>query len=584
MNATPSALELRGIAASPGITIGNAYLVDRARLEGREFTLEPREVNGEIRRLKGALEHSGNQVRSLLRRIEALGGGTEHTGILQVHLMMIEDPEFAEGIARRIRERLINVEWALKLVLHELKESFSRIDDEYLKERSHDVDQVGQRILQNLMGHREPTLAQVPPRSIVIAKELLPCDTVHLLKGHILGFATESGTRTSHVAIIARSMEVPAVVGVEGLTGAVTTGDLVILDGETGRVIVRPSEEQLTTYRNRRQRLLRKQKLLEETRHLPAVTKDGTPVTLLANVDKLDELDGLDKSGAEGIGLFRTEYLFLDDKHLPDEDEQVQIYCKLVRRCAPHPVVIRSLDIGADKGMKRNEGDRRALNPALGLRGVRYTLRHPELFEPQLRAVLRAAAFGPVKLMIPMVSCIEEIQSVKETLNRCNMALEADEYALPSRIPLGIMIETPAAALIAPALAREVDFFSIGSNDLIHYTMAADRTDDRLAYLYQPVHPAMLRLFAGVIDAANQAGIEVSMCGEMAGEPLYAPLLLGLGLRRFSMSPMAIPRLKYVIRHLHLDQARAIAEEALAGVSGQAIHDKLVEHYRKLFQ
>jgi len=581
------ALELRGIAASPGITLGRAYLVDRARLEGRRYVLEPGEVGGEIRRLKRALERSGNQVRALLRRIEALGAGAEHTGILEVHLMMLEDPELLEGIARRIRDRLINVEWALKVFLGELKESFSRIDDEYLRERGNDVDQVGQRILQNLLGHREPTLAHVPPRSVVIARDLLPSDTVHLLKGHLKGFATELGTRTSHIAIIARSMEVPAVVGVDGLTRAVSTGDLVILDGETGSVLIRPNEDQLRMYRNRRRRLRRKQKALEEHRHLPAVTRDGTRISLLANVDRLDDLGTIEASGAEGIGLYRTEYLFLDRSHLPDEEEQYEVYCKLLKRMAPHPVIIRTLDVGADKGLHRDNGAQehanKVLNPALGLRGIRYTLRHPELFEPQLRAILRAACCGPVKLLIPMVSCVEEVRSVKETLNRCRIALEADEFPVMSDIPLGIMIETPAAALIARTLAKEVDFFSIGTNDLIHYTVAADRMDDRLAYLYQPVHPAVLRLFSEILQAGKDAGIPVNMCGEIAGEPLYTPLLLGLGLRSFSMSPLAIPRIKYVIRRTTLADAENIAKVALTGVTGHEVHEWLLERYRALF-
>ncbi len=582
---TQPALELRGIAASPGITSGKAFLVDRARLEGRQFVLEPGEVGGEIRRLERALDRSRNQVQALLRRIEALGGGAEHTGILEVHLMMIEDPELVEGVSRRIRDRLINVEWALKVFLGELKESFSRIDDEYLKERGNDVDQVGQRILQNLLGHRESTIAHVPHRSIVVARELLPSDTIHLLKGNIGGFATELGTRTSHVAIIARSMQVPAVVGVDGLTRAVSTGDTLILDGETGRVVLRPSDVQLKEHRNRRRRLRRKQKVLEEDRHLPAITRDGTRVSLLANVDRLDDLDALEASGAEGIGLYRSEYLFLDGKRIPGEDEQLDTYCELLRRMAPHPVIIRTLDIGADKALLEEGAGRhsRPNNPALGLRGIRYTLRHPRLFEPQLRAVLRAAACGPVELLIPMVSCIEEIRSVKETLNRCRIELEADEFPVVSRIPLGIMIETPAAALIGPTLAREVDFFSIGTNDLIHYTMAADRTDDRLAYLYQPVHPAIVRLFAEVIQAARQAGIDVNMCGEIAGEPLYTPLLLGLGLRSFSMSPMAIPRIKYVVRRINVADAEAVAKVALAGTSGPEVHEWLLEHHRRLF-
>ncbi len=578
-------IEMTGIAASPGIAIGRGFVLDRARLVGSQYMLAPDEIPAELRRLHRALHRSREQMHKLMQRLVAKGAGTEHTYILEAHLLMLQDPELIDGVRRRIIERQINAEWALKDFLNHLKESLNRIDDEYLQERGNDIDQVGERVLRNLLGRREQSLGRIPMRGILVSHDLSPADTVHMLKGHVSGFITELGGRTSHVSILARSMQVPAMVGVEGVVHYVATGDLLILDGELGLLIIRPTAEVLKRYRARRRRVLRYQRLLAVNRDLPAITLDQVEVTLSANVEKLEELDALEKYGAMGVGLYRTEYLFLDRQQLPDEEEQYHAYRTILGRAVPYPVVIRTLDIGADKGLlgEPESAKDKLLSPALGLRGVRYCLRHPELFEPQLRAILRASSHGPVKILIPMVTGIEEIRSVKVIIHRCRIELEAAGYDIPKRVPLGIMIETPAAALVAEQLAGEVDFFSIGTNDLIHYTIAVDRMDERLAYLYQPMHPAVLRLLREVISAAEQAGIEVSLCGEIAGEPIYTLMLLGLGLRCFSMSPMSIPGVKDILRRSSLQQAQTLAVEGLTRRSGYDVHNWLIEQQRRLF-
>lgn len=570
-------IEINGIPASPGVAIGRAFVLDRVRLVSAQYHVSADEVEAELKRFKRALTLSQAQLQKLLQRLQAKGAGTEHTYILDAHRLMMEDPELVDAIRKRIEERRVNAEWALKDVLKQLKETFSNFDNEYFQERGNDIDQVGERILRNLMGHNDKAVRNIPPRSIVISQELTPADTVPMLRNHLMGFVTELGGRTSHIAILARSMEIPALVGVDSIVQNVCTGDTLIIDGEKGLVIIRPEEEVLEHYRALRRKLLKHQKLLAENRHLPAVSRDGVPVTLSANVEKLEELPALAEYGAEGIGLYRSEYLFLNRTQLPDEEEQYQAYRELVIRAAPHPVVIRTLDVGADKGLL---GEARGpkdvhMSPALGLRGVRYWLRHPELMEPQMCAILRAAMHGRVRVMIPMVSCLDEVLQVREAMVRCRARLLQRGLDVPERVPMGIMIETPAAAVIADVLVRHVDFFSIGSNDLIHYTIAIDRLDERLAYLYQPAHPSVLRLIREVIRVGQEAGIPVSLCGEMAGEPVFAPLLLGLGLRQFSMSPMLIPSVKDILRKTSLAQARELVDAVMCLGSGSEVFDLL---------
>ncbi|MFM7203490.1 MAG: phosphoenolpyruvate--protein phosphotransferase [Myxococcota bacterium] len=577
-------LEMNGIPASPGVVIGRAFVLDRARLISTQHHIPADEVPQELRRLKRALALSQTQLQKLLQRLVAKGAGTEHTYILEAHILMLQDPELVEGVRQRILERHINAEWALKDCLKSLKETFLNIDNEYFQERGSDIDQVGERILRNLLGYRDQTVRNVPPNSIVVSQELSPADTIPMLKGRLAGFVTELGGRTSHIAILARSMEVPALVGVEGVVQNVCTGDTMIVDGERGVVIIRPEDALLQSYKLRRRRFLKHQRQLAGNRALPAITRDGVKVSLLANVEKLDELDALKEYGAEGVGLYRTEFLFLNRRALPDEEEQFQAYFELVRRAAGQPVIIRTLDLGADKGLlgePRSDKDKH-LSPALGLRGVRYWLRHPELMEPQLRAILRVACYGDVRIMVPMISGVEEVLQVKQAVMQVRAQLQARGLELPPHVPLGIMIETPAAAVVADLLAPLVDFFSIGTNDLIHYTLAVDRLDERLSYLYQPVHPAVVRLLRDVIACGERAGIPVSMCGEMAGEPLYTQLLLGLGLRSFSMSPMLIPAVKNLIRKISSPHAKALSAAALQQGTGTALQEWLLEQQRPL--
>ncbi len=578
-------LEMRGIPAAPGVAIGRAYVLNRSYLVGSQYEISEEEVEVELARFERAVKAAQRQLKSVLRRLQSVGAGEEHTFILEAHLLMLQDPELIDGVTTRISVQHMNAEWALRECLRQFKDALSQIDNEYFQERGNDIDQVGQRLLRNLIGDQGESLSHMPSRSIVVAHDLTPADTVCMLKGQVKGFVTELGGRTSHIAILARSMVIPALVGVEGITQEVSTGDQLIVDGQLGVVIIRPTEDVLRRYRAKRRRVQRHRKNLAGNRDLKAETRDGHEVVLRANIEKMNELDVLGEYGARGVGLFRTEYLFLDRQNLPDEEEQYRVYRELVERTQPHAAVIRTLDLGADKQLL-GEGETaldKHLSPALGLRGIRYCLRHPEIFEPQLRALLRAACHGSLKIMVPMISGLEEVRAVKAVVERCRGQLRSAGYAIPDDIPLGIMVETPAAALLAAMLAREVDFFSIGTNDLAHYTIAVDRMDERLAYLYQPLHPAVLRLIREVIRTGEAEGIEVGLCGEMAGDPLHALVLLGFGLKYFSMSPLFIPAVKHVIRNVSFEEAKKNAEACVEFQTSSDVREWLLERYRKLF-
>lgn len=574
-------IRISGIAASPGIFVGKVYLLDRARLIGHQHILSAEEISDELLRFKNALKRSVRQMKGLLGRLAEKGAGSEHTYILEAHLLLLKDPELIGGVESRIKSKLMNAEWALREFIDELKKSFSKIDNEYLQERGNDIDQIGQRILRNLLGLREVTLGKLPLGGIVVSHDLSPADTVHMVHGSLKGFVTELGGRTSHIAILARSMHVPAVVGADGVVSAVKAGDKIIVDGEQGLCIVNPTELTLNEYATKRKYLIKYNKLLLENRDIPAITTDGIKVSLLANVEKINELNSLDEYGAEGIGLYRTEYLFLDRKHLPDEEEQFEAYRIFLEKSKNAPVVIRTLDLGADKGLLGEQHiveKEKQLSPALGLRGIRYCLKHPEIFTPQIRAILRASVFGNAKIMIPMVAGLEEVVLVKELLKKSYFELLSEGYSLPKQIPpLGVMIETPSAALISDILSKEVAFFSIGTNDLIHYTIAVDRMDERLAYLYQPLHPAVLRLLNNIAISAKNAKIDVSVCGEMAGEPLYSVILLGMGITSFSMSPISIPAVKDMVRKISFEKANKIVKKALSFKYISEVRDFIAE-------
>lgn len=547
----------RGIVASPGIVIGRAYLLDRRKVVVAGRRIEASRVKEEVARFKKSVELSKTQLEELKKRYTK-GLGKSHFYILETHVMLLEDKMLVEGTAKRIKESLLNAEGALKETIGAIGSKFDTIEDEYLRERKHDVEQVGERVLRNLVGHMQESLADIREEAVIIAHDLAPTDTLMMRKDKILGFATDAGSRTSHMAILARSLGIPAAVGLENITSAVKTGDVVILDGIHGLVIVDPVEETFLAYLKKRQKYAYFERELEKIKLLPAETLDGYRVQLQGNIELPEEVASAADHGGTGIGLYRTEFLFLNRSALPTEEEHYKAYRHVVERAAPHEVVIRTFDLGGDKiGM--HGGFEKESNPALGLRAIRYCLQNPDIFKNQLRGLLRATAHGNIKILIPMISGLPELYATKKIMEEVKAELRAEGKAFNEEVMLGAMIEIPSAALISDLLAREVDFFSVGTNDLIQYTLAIDRQNEQVAYLYEPLDPAVLRLLQRVADSARQANITLAMCGEMAGDPLYAAILLGMGFQHLSMNVASIPWVKKVIRSVRMQDAIELA-------------------------
>jgi phosphoenolpyruvate-protein phosphotransferase (PTS system enzyme I) len=547
----------RGIVASPGIVIGRAYLLDRRKVVVAGRRIEDVSVKDEVARFKKAIELSKSQLEDLKKRFSK-GVGKSHLYILETHIMLLEDKMLVDGTAKRIRESLLNAEGALKETIAAIGLKFDAIEDEYLRERKHDVEQVGERILRNLVGRKQESLAEIRDEAIIIAHDLAPTDTLVMRKDKILGFATDAGSRTSHTAILARSLGIPATVGCENITASVKTGDVVILDGIHGVVIVDPDEETFLDYLKKQRKYKYFEQELEKLKTLPAETLDGHVVHLQGNIELPEEATSTAEHGGTGIGLYRTEFLFLNRQTLPTEEEHYNAYRHVAERNAPHEVVIRTLDVGGDKiGMLT--GFEKEANPALGLRAIRFCLQKRDIFRTQLRGILRAAVHGNIKMLIPMISGLKELYETKKMIEEAKSELRAEGAVFHESVPLGVMIEIPSAAMISDLLAREADFFSVGTNDLIQYTLAIDRQNEHVAYMYEPLDPAVLRLLQRVSVSAREANIPLAMCGEMAGDPLYAAILLGLGFQHLSMNVASIPWVKKAIRSLRIQDALELA-------------------------
>ncbi len=580
-NNLPQDTFLIGLGVSPGVAIGAAFLFNRLRQTVIEKSVPPSRTPREVERFHAALAESRAQLEDVKQRI-CSKELREHLYIIDTHLLILEDEMLIKGTLDLIRGENLNAEGALKRVLGQFREFFDTIEDEYLRERRSDIDTVGERLMRNLLGERQRSLSEVGRQAVVVAHQLSPADTMQMDKSKVIGFVTDVGGRTSHTAILARSLDIPAVVGLENISGIVQSGTPMIIDGTSGTVVLNPSEETFREYLKKKQAFEYLERELLAYRDLPAETLDGFCMTLRGNVELDQEVPLVLSNGASGVGLFRTEFLFLNRTQPPTEEEQFEVYRAMAEKLAPESVTIRTLDVGGDKFVPEiNLADE--ANPALGLRAVRFSLKERRLFREQLRAILRASAYGKIRIMFPMISGVNEIRTCKQMLDEAKDELRHEGQSFDADIPAGIMIETPSAALIADLLAREVDFFSIGTNDLIQYCLAVDRGNEHVAYLYEPLHPAILRALKMICDAGHNAGISVSMCGEMAAEPLYSLILLGIGFRELSMNAPYVPRVKRIIRQVRRSDGERILAEVLQLSTGQEVSRYIEEEMTRRF-
>ena len=571
---------LKGIGVSSGIAIGRAHLIERGRVEVEERPIKKAQVEKEVTRFRRAVEQSKLQLQRVKEKL-LKESAKEHVYIIDAHLLILEDKMLIDDTIKNISERLIGAEGALKRHMHNLSTIFDRIEDEYLRARKSDIEQIGERILRNLVGKKHDGLSHIKEKVIIVAHDLTPSDTAQMKKDKILGFVTDIGGRTSHTSIVARSLEIPAVVGLDNVTQQIMPGDIIVLDGMTGVVIINPPKSVFKAYLERSQNYQYFEEELLRFKKLPAVTKDGHSVRLAGNIELPEEIPSLSEHGAEGIGLYRTEFLYMG-KRLPVEEDHFETYRKLAEGVAPYSATIRTLDMGGDKMVSHIEWAEE-INPAMGLRAIRFSLKEVELFQTQLRGILRASAYGKLKIMFPMISGMQELRQAKGILEEVRKELDSKGIAYDREMEVGIMMEIPSAAAIADILAREVDFFSIGTNDLIQYSLAIDRVNEHVAYLYEPLHPAIIRIIKGIVDSAHAAGIKVSMCGEMAGEPAYVPILLGLELDELSMNAPVIPWVKKIVRAMSASEAKKLLRDVMAFSTAAEIEGCVREHMAELF-
>ena len=577
MNVKENEIILRGIGGSPGICIGKAYLVGREGVDVIDkYFISKDNLQKEIKRFKTAVKKAKDELYQIIETMpEDLH---HHAHILETHMVLFKDKMLYGKTIETIEKELVNAEWAFKKVVSNVKVMFNDMTDSYLKGRVTDILQVSDSIIQNLVGAKVENIADIDKRVILVAVDLSPAETIQIQLENVKGFVTNRGGKTSHTGIIARTLEIPAVLGLDNATRIIKNDDIIIIDGTAGIVIINPTDDTLIKFEERKARYEAHRAYITRDSHLPADTKDGIHLQVMANIELPEEVVSAIDYGGDGIGLYRTEFQYLTRPDFPDEHELFDKYKDVVEVMAPKPVIIRTLDVQAERpasyAFNSKEDD-----TALGLRGIRYCLKNPEIFHTQLRAVLRASFFGDVKILFPMISCYDEVRLAKRMLNEAAASLDKEGVDFNRDIEVGIMIEVPSAAIIADMIARDVDFFSIGTNDLIQYSLAVGRDNKQVAHLYQPLNPAIIRMVKFVADAAKDHGVKVFVCGEMAADPVNMPILLGLGIDKLSMNPQSIPAIKSMIRSLNVKEAKHFVKDVLKENTENSILELLLGKY-----
>lgn len=573
--------KIKGISASPGIYMGKVFLYHEENLNIPKYGIERHEVSEEFTRFLEAIEKARTELENL-KDIARHSLGEKEILMLDSHILMLSDPEFIDQISGALDRQLVNVEWVLFEAIEELIEKLKSSPNDYMKERASDLKDVSKRVLNNLMFRERITLSDLETELVIASHDLLPSDAITMDKKMVRGIILDAGGKTSHTAIIARSFEIPAVVGLSNITRKVKTGDFVVVDGNSGMVVINPDEETREFYREKIKAKEETSRQLRPYVKKEAVTDDGKKIGVKANIEVPEELESVLSHGADGIGLFRSEYLLLQSELHSSEERQYEVYKMILEGLNGKPVTIRTLDIGGDKVIPGYD-EIHEKNPLLGWRGIRFCLANRETFMIQLKALYRASVYGDLRIMFPMISCMEELNQILDLIEEVKDELKSKGYGYNEKVPIGIMIEVPAAVLAAEFLAKKVDFFSIGTNDLIQYTIAIDRGNEKIAYLYQPYHPALLKLLKMTVAAGKKAGIPVSLCGEMGSDPVATIVLLGLGIEEISMSPAAIPVVKKVIRNVKISEAESIIEHISRIDSGTEINTFIENWFNERF-
>lgn len=570
-----------GIAASPGIAHGNIFIFLQKTMEIPIYAIDPIKSESEIKRFEEALMRTRAQIAKIRTEV-ARKLSEEEALIFDAHILVLEDRALFDETIRTHQESKYNIDYCFQSVVNRYIDAFNKIDDEYIRERAADIRDVSKRVLENLLGETQVNIAHFCESKIIVSTDLSPTETANLKKGLVLGIATDGGGRTSHAVIIARSLRIPAVVGLGDLTEQIQTDDILLIDGFEGIVYINPSTETLRQYELLQKERRAAQSIFDDARSLPSQTLDGSRHNILLNIDGTEDVEDLKKLSSDGIGLFRSEALFLKQETFPSEEDQFNYYIRIVKAFPNKPVIIRTLDIGGDK-KRNNFFHLNEQNPFLGYRAIRFCLQHKDLFKEQLRAILRVSAFGQVKIMYPMISSAEELIEANKLLEEAKKELVHEKIAFNSQIPVGIMIETPSIAITLDLIKDHCSFVSIGTNDLIQYILAVDRLNERIASLYDPNHPAIVRILNYIVDECKKYKLEISVCGEMAGDVLYAPMLLGLGVHNLSLHPGAFSEIKYLTRNAYMKELQVLANDVIRLTESAQIGKKLKDYYHDKF-